>query len=255
MKITHKLSSAAFSLLILGIASTGMCQTYQLTGTIPSFDLTLDNSGNSSSSTSALNFLIAGGSYSDTVTINSSASTIEEAGSISLQGATGVFDLTNEIVTTITQFPNPPTLVTQAVTGVLTASLSYNSGMTFDTGVQSLNWNGKEYTFNGNAGINGPITLSYSLVTGGDTYTGAAEFGMFSFDGGSAVDASEYPASISLDPSPQLVLGEQPYKLVNITAADGFQEVIGVPEPATPILLGLGVVAFSLLRRPVMQQR
>ena len=86
---------------------------------------------------------------SDTVTINPSAYTIEQAGSIYLPAADTSFSVNEyrNIVTSsvVDDFPSPPVTVftTNTLTGDLTVSMDFSGGtFSFDTGLQPLVWNG-----------------------------------------------------------------------------------------------------------------
>lgn len=228
---------------------------------------------------------------SDTVVIDPSAYTIQEYGTISFTGigfsatetrssATPTADVTytTNITTTTTTtyttnypgFPAPPVITANVITNTTTTitpnyflSGNLNVGMTistnvsFNTGVQSLSWNGSKYSFNSEElNLQLAADFSYSLVTGGQTYSGTQENFQLpvSLALGNTLDISGYPQSIGLMPiSVNTAYQITPYPLSNtigsVTAANGFQSNIQVvPEPTTPALLGIGLFTLTLLR-------
>jgi hypothetical protein len=134
----------------------------------------------------------------------------------------------------------------------MTVTLSYAGGTAaFDTGTRNLSWNGQAYAFNGNASFGLPMNVSYSLVTGGQTYTGSVLHTVgFTFNGGSEIDTSGYPASIVLVPDAGVGLNLFQSLGANATAANGFRmELVAVPEPSTIALGVLSVVGCFCFRR------
>lgn len=156
---------------------------------------------------------------SNTLTINQAAGTIEEAGTIFLPSSSATFDST-QMQTVAAVFPNPP----QTVTGDVQLTLSYNGGpISFDTGTQSLTFqSGTIWGFNGTVGLSVPLNLSYSLVTGGETYTGSVEATLpATIDCGSRIDIANYPGSLQLLPDNRaLVVNGMTSFNINVTAAD-----------------------------------
>ena len=235
----------------------------------------------------SLGFLGLQATLSDTVVIDPTAYTIQEYGTISFTGigisatetrssATPTAEVTynTNISTTTTTtyttnypgFPAPPVITANVITNTTTTvtpnyfvSGNWNVGMTistnvsFDTGVQSLIWNGSKYSFNSTElNLQLAADFSYSLVTGGQTYSGTQENVPLyvSLALGNTLDISNYPQSVGLMPIsmntqyqtyPQNTIG-------SVTAANGFQSDIQVvPEPTTPALLGIGLFALTLL--------
>jgi hypothetical protein len=124
MKITATLKIALLSLVTTLSTVIGNCQTYQLSGTIPDFGLNISDIGNNSSGFDFLS--VDGATYSETVTIDPVANTIQEVGSVSISNVSNVFDTTHQIITTTPpEFPNPPISSTQTLSGVLTIGLFF----------------------------------------------------------------------------------------------------------------------------------
>jgi hypothetical protein len=195
------------------------------------------------------------GTISDTVVINPTAYTIEQSGSISLSAASESFQaMDTQMVITDPGFPLPPT--TNLVAGTLTMNFDFAGGtFKFDTGTRPLTWNGSSYTFNSETSVDLPMSISYSLVTGGQTYSGTDGSVDLNFPLtlGNQLDIGNYPTSISVSPSFSWV-DQWDYSIAtvaNITAADGFQADIlaTVPEPSSLAVLGCGLVAFTLIKR------
>jgi hypothetical protein len=135
----------------------------------------------------------------------------------------------------------------EAVTSALALGLSFeNNSLTFNTGVQPITWNGQSYVVNGDVALTTSFGLSYSLVTGGDTYAATESLTpqmVLNLNFPSAINLSQYPSDIGLN-APTLSFGGVDIGVVDFTAANGFQEnLTAVPEPSTTALLGMGMVA------------
>jgi PEP-CTERM motif len=239
--------------VVLGIQLCGYSQTYTLQQTISPIGPGFYDSGNP----------IGGidwgsGALSDTVVINPTAYTIEESGSIYLAPMENSLSVTEtqSITSVIQDFPNPPMTVTTPVTGNWTITMSLSGGAySFDTGVQPLSWNGSEYTFNGDTTVQIPISISYSLVTGGQTYSGTGINADLNFPLAlnDELDVANYPGSISLNPNSSFY--NLPYisgpTVTSFTASDGFRTdlVASVPEPTTWALLGTALLTAKFMKR------
>jgi hypothetical protein len=196
------------------------------------------------------------GTLSDTVVINPSAYTIDQSGSIYLPAEVSSVSLmeTQSVTYTVQNpFPNPPTTVTSDIIGNLTVTVDFSGGnFSFDSGTQSLQWNGSSYSFGGGTAITLPISISYSLVTGGQTYSGMDNNvdTTYFLTLGDELDTTEYPVSISISPDAVLTPAGIGYRttIANFTASNGFQAdiVATVPEPGTTAIFALGLVGLAL---------
>lgn len=240
------------ALAIIGI-TTAEAQVYQFPPAVDNFGIGLFGGGNLLVGLGTSNCTI-----SDTVTINESAGTIEQAGTIvipALGTGSANYQQTQSLGAV---FPNPPTMVT----GNVGVSLSCNGGtFQFDTGPRGLTFeHGTTWGFYGNTGFTVPTTLSYTLTTGGQTYSDTLQTSEQCYiDLGSAIDIANYPASINLIPfSPQPIGDLTEDSGINITAADGFvlNGLTVSPEPSTLVVFGVGSIVFvRLLKRDRRQGR
>ena len=130
-------------------------------------------------------------------------------------------------------FPNPPI----QVTGTVTVRLALpTGGLFFDTGYQLLTWNESigQYTFNGNVLGTIPVVGSFTLVTGGNTYSTNFSYNL-NADLGEALtfqqlSTTNYPASLVVSAfgwtggmfSYSVGVGTA----AQVTAADGFPVTI-----------------------------
>jgi hypothetical protein len=192
------------------------------------------------------------GTISETVTINSTAGTIEQAGTISFDAAN--FDTFSasqtQTITIPAQFPNPPQTV--QVPGSITVGLTSDAQTaSFDTGADLLNYiSPGSWTFNqSSVSIDIPLDLSYSLTTGGQTYTGDWQGDMDPrITLPNQLSTVNYPTSIGLSPAPQTYVPIE--QALDFTASNGFvADIDVVPEPNTLALVGVGLSAFGLLHR------
>lgn len=251
MKIKSLIAGTIFALCI---QNSGHAQSYNLSESVDNFGPQIfansQNIGSSSWGT---------GNVSDTVVINPSAYTIEQSGSIYLPAAVSSISLPESqlVISTVQNlFPNPPSTVTNDVAANLTVTLDFSGGnFSFDTGAQQLEWNGSSYSFNGNTGFTVPVSISYSLVTGGQTYSGMVgnlDFTYFLTLGGQ-LDTTDYPGSISISPSPLLTAATigNVVTIANFTAANGFDSsiVATVPEPASWAILGCALAAIKFVHK------
>ena len=194
------------------------------------------------------------GTLTETVTINPTADTIEQAGTISIGAANwSTFNASQTQTITIAEpFPNPPQIV--QVPGSLTiGGTSSAQTVSFDSGAEPFTYSGaNSWTFPASRiSIDLALGLAYSLTTGGQTYTGEWSSGLDSLiQLPYQLNTANYPASISLNPTPELAGIPGAGQVADFTAADGFVTDISlVPEPNTFALLGVVVTAFGVLRR------
>src|ERR1039457_2260942 len=143
-------------------------------------------------------------------------------------------------------FPNPPIT---SVTGNVTVALApTGSGISFDTGPQAVTYDASigAYTFNGNVYRFNNLAGSYTLVTGGQTYTGSFTY-QLSIVGGAigaftSVSTVGYPNSLSLSglggyaPFGSSPITYRPRKLAGVTGL----------EPATSAVTGQRLRAINL---------
>ena len=249
MKAVIKTASI-LAVTIVGIATTE-AQVYQYSPVVDNFGIGLFAGGNLLIGLGTLNC-----TYSDTVTINASAGTIEQAGTIvipALGTGSANYQQTQSLGAV---FPNPPSMVT----GDVALALSCAGGtFQFDTGARGLTFeHGTTWGFNGSTGFTVPITLSYTLTTGGQTYSDTLQTSeQCSIDLGSAIDIANFPASLTLIPfSPQPIGDLTEDSGINITAADGFvlNGLTVSPEPSTLVLFGVGSIVFMRLFKRNRQQ-
>ena len=104
----------------------------------------------------------------------------------------------------------------------------------FDTGIQPYTFNSGIYTFNGNILNLGSFAGSYSLLTGGQTYTGSFNYTLTAFSGLAAYTFTQFtetsPTSISLSGLGDVNFGVPggvrygsiPGVAADVTAANGF---------------------------------
>jgi hypothetical protein len=129
----------------------------------------------------------------------------------------------------------------------------------FGTGVQSLTWNGSSYTYNGDTSIEVPVSISYSLVTGGQTFSGTDEnLDLYYYLSlGDQLSTANYPESISTSPSSTWFYQYSAVTettMASFTATDGFQgdllaTTTSVPEPSSWAILGCALVAIKLIKQ------
>jgi hypothetical protein len=223
--------TTALLLVSLSVQLAGQAQVYQLSTPI-SGSMTMDMTdlagptGSSGSTVFTLN------SLTETVYIDPVAETIRQVGSISV-APSGQDIVINETQQAPSPFPNPP----HAAPGSITIYVAPSGGniMSFDTGPQPVTWNSasQNYTFDGTIySFLTPISASYSLVTGGQTYSGTVSYtlafngqGTTSYSFGQ-LDTGSYPTAISLNGLGNGyeggVFSSQPSVVADVTAANGF---------------------------------
>lgn len=227
---------SSFAVVVFASFNTARAQVYQFSQIDPLYGLSVSHQGIGFGD---LN--IANCSVSNNVTINQGAGTVQDSGSIYIPAATATLSY-QQTQTLGAVFPNPPT----TVTGDVSMTVSFAGGfLPFSTGTESLSYvGGTIWSFPGSAGLNIPLSISYSLATGGQTYTGSLQTTLgATIDCGSQVDIGNFPASIKLlaDNGP-LVTDQNDFLNINITAADGFvlNGLSVAPEPSSWGILLLG---------------
>lgn len=238
MTIINPFKATALLLLSLSVQLAGRAQVYQLSTPI-SGSMTMNIMDFAGPSGSSGDFQLNCNSLTETVYLDPAAQTVREVGSISVTPSAQSIVI-NEIQQVPSQFPNPP----ESVSGTITVYLAPGGGnvLSFDTGVQPATWNSasQSYAFNGAIGsFLNPIIGSYSLVTGGQTYTGTINYTLANINqyspgqlsGNSAwtfdqLNSAGYPSAISLgnlgNASQGGVYSSQPSTVADVTAADGF---------------------------------
>ncbi|MGA2604871.1 MAG: PEP-CTERM sorting domain-containing protein [Verrucomicrobiia bacterium] len=253
-------------LLLMGswFSGTAYSQTYFVSTRVSGYvQLAVEDAAGA---TSACGGGTAGfGVLSDTVCLDLAANTIREIGSVTFAGGANITFEDGRIVAGSNGL--------QLVDANVTVNLSVPSALTFDTGVQPLLWVPaiQSYEFTATLG-SVPITGSYSVVTGGQTYSGPLNYNLYTgmlllFQ---QVATSSYPAFITLSGLRGGELQHPGPQLVYFTALDGLNiqlqageqdgtysygwnlgaiEAEMIPEPGSLALLSLGMCALSMVHR------
>jgi len=256
--------------MTLGVLQTARSQIYFASTPVNGYvQLAVEDAAGSTSAYGSGN---AGfGILNDTVYLDLTADTIREVGSVSL-GGSGSFTFDDGRIV-------HGSGGLQFVDANVTVTLNVPSALSFDTGFQPLLWVPaiQSYEFTASLGSL-PVTGNYSVVTGGQTYTGPLSYNLFTgmlllFQ---QVSTSGYPAFVTLtgleggelqQPGPQLVYftalngldielqaGEQDGTYSygwNLNPTQVMADLI--PEPSTFLLLGFGAMtlcAFLKRQRP-----
>jgi hypothetical protein len=193
------------------------------------------------------------GTLNETVTIDSTAQTIEQSGSVSFpMTAWGSFRAAQtQTIQIPAQFPNPPT--TQQVAGTTIIGITSSAAtVSFDTGAKPLTYfAGNVWRISSSTEPLGlPVDVSYSLTTGGQTYTGDWQGQIDdSLSLPTELGTENYPTSIDLSPDPEVGMSVD-QGLFALTPPNGFVETISItPEPNTLALLAVGLSSFGIMRR------
>jgi len=234
MILIRSLRTIALAVVGFNLHLNGYSQSYDFLRPIEAIDAI----GN-------VSFHIGASTFNETVTIdasNPSAPTIKHVGFLTVPTIASPAPTVMHISTDVpASFPNPG----HTVFGDLTLALSFSSQPTtfaIDTGATQMHWNGSAWAYTVPPFSKTlPATLSYTLTTDNQTYTGIQPVNIWlHFTPGSTIDASNYPLSIGLDDTASMWVA--PSLLLNFTAPNGLHvlaTVAVVPEP--------GVVAISLV--------
>jgi len=198
-----KTTKAVFGILaiILALAMNGRPQVYTFSTTIGgSIGLGVSDSNGPAGNGGSISLKFT--NLTETVYLDFAAQTLRQVGTLSYTPSAP--DLVFQETQIVSLFPNPPV----GVTGEVTVDLAFAAGeISFDTGLQALTWSPsrQEYWIGGDAAIGnlGPITGSWSLTTGGQTFTGSFSYwygpslvgAALAFQGVSLVN---YPNSLQL---------------------------------------------------------
>jgi hypothetical protein len=184
-------------LMVFTMSGRSQLQTFQLTVPLSGY-LTMSAQDLDGQAGSSGAFQLNFNTLSETVYVDSDSNTIRQVGTISYTpSATNI------------QFQDNQEISNADVTGNVTVNLSPSGGnLSFDTGTQSLDWDASlsAYTDEANCWIPSgiPMSGSYSLVTGGKTYTGSFSYTLYyapvtitayTF---SRVALPDYPSSVEL---------------------------------------------------------
>jgi hypothetical protein len=235
MKITKALNITVFSLLCFAIPVAGHCQIYTLSTPISGY-MTMSVQDLNGPSGSSGGFQLNFNSLSETIYLDPVGETLRQVGTISFTPSATNLQF-QETQTVPGQFPNPPT----NVSGTLTVNLAPSGGnvLSFDTGPQAVTWNPSisAYTVDATLWAQGlPMSGSYSLVTGGQTFTGSFSYTLHWWSNGQSVffaytfttfSVTNYPSSIQLsglgDPPYYPAIFSSPGIVADVKAANGFE--------------------------------
>lgn len=229
-------------------------QIYQLSTPVSGY-MTMSvqdlNGPSGSSGSFSLNF----NSLSETIYLDTAAGTIRQVGAIAVTpSASNIVIIETQQIPA--QFPNPP----QNLPGTVTVDLGPNGGnvLSFDTGPRAATWSSTAgaYTIDGDI-ESMPMQGSYSLITGGQTFSGSFQYALqLSTDGGGdifdvwtfqQISTAGYPNSISLtgfgSSGDYAGFVSYPNVVADVTAPNGFQ--MQLSPGAMPIWGGPGEF-FSL---------
>jgi len=151
--------------------------------------------------------------------------------------------------------PPEPIYVDYTMEGSLTISFPANI---FDTGTQDIMATSSGNFFDGTfiGKVTGVATMSYSLTTGGETFTGGSTFPIdYTLSNGTRmIDSSNYPISLSLSPASQIYFDSsdsdnRSSELGQVTASNGLSSGVYaiIPEPSSSSLIL--IAGGFLLRR------
>jgi hypothetical protein len=184
--------------------TTGGFQVFQFSEPISgSFAMSVKdlNGTSNASGTVSLSF----NNLFETIYLDPTNDTLRQVGTISYTPSDtnlSFEDTQTNIITTTNAFPNPPTYTTNVYSGNAAVNLAPSGDvLSFDTSLQRLTWNPELSVYTLNAGLSAfPIIGSYSLITGGQTYSGTFSFTLtpddaYTFE---TVAAINYPSSIQL---------------------------------------------------------
>jgi hypothetical protein len=177
MKTTKTLFGILGITMAFAMTGSSQIQIYQFSESITgSLTMSVQDVDSNAPSGSAGSFLLNFNTLSETIYLDPEGETLRQVGTISVTpSAPNIqFEETQTISGPPPVFPNPPPPPTN-VLGSVTVNLALSGGnlLSFDTGIQPITWNGSAYTVeSGLTSAAFPVSGSYSLVTGGQTYTG-----------------------------------------------------------------------------------
>ncbi len=179
MNVTRIAYTVCLLIVGLGVPMSGDCQVYTLSTPISGYlTMSARDKHTNSPAGSAGTFYLTFSNLTETVYLDPVAETIRQVGVIAAT-ATGTNFSIQETQTIPPQFPLPPS----NVIGTITVSLAHTGGalLQFDTGTRPMTWNTSYggYTFDGKVVTTwGDFVGSYSLTTGGQTFSGSFTYSL-----------------------------------------------------------------------------
>jgi hypothetical protein len=233
-----KTTKALFGILTItaALAMNGRSQVYTLSTPITGY-MTMSVQDTNGPTGSSGEFYFNFTNLTETIYLDPVGETIRQVGVISgTPSATNIsFQEAQQIPG---QFPNPPTNASGSVTVTLAP---IGGSIPFDTGPQPLTWTPASgaYTCDGNLTNLGNFVGTYSLITGGQTYSGSFTYGLsfaswwpcFTFN---TVSTIGYPNSLALSglgyaqSAFPAMFAPSPSVVADVVANNGFNMVLQV---------------------------
>jgi hypothetical protein len=242
MKISKSLNLTALFLFYIAIPVIGNCQIYTLSTPISGY-LTMSIWDTNGPAGSSGGFYFNFTNLTETVYLDPTNQTIRQVGVIFGTPSALQISIT-ETQSIPGQFPNPPT----NVSGSVTVTLALTSGaLSFDTGPRPLSWNAALGVYTCDAHLTDIFDCvgTYSLVTGGQTYSGSFFYtlpfytgwgGIFIAGTFSELSTTDYPNSLTLSDlfggplccGGYCLLPASPSVVADIVANNGFHAGLSV---------------------------